>query len=111
MDKFHRRIDRTEAERMRIREFLRNIPSSKSTVEWFFLSFFCYIKSLDFLSSFTETEKDDLASLIASFNVAWNLVRLSLDQQGMLRLAAFVNEYSWMKQVVNLLDFTVLSSY
>ena len=77
----------------------------------FFLNFFCYIKSLDFLSSFTETEKDELASLIASFNVAWNLVRLSLDQQGMPRLAAFVNEYSRMKQVVNLLDFTVLSSY
>ncbi|XP_027055365.1 E3 ubiquitin-protein ligase RNF213-like isoform X2 [Pocillopora damicornis] len=59
MDKFHRRIDRTEAERMRIREFLRNIPS--------------------------KTEKGELASLIASFNVAWNLVRLSLDQQGRLR--------------------------
>ena len=33
MDKFHRRIDRTEAQRMNIREFLRNIPSSKLTVE------------------------------------------------------------------------------
>ena len=94
MDKFHRRIDRTEAQRMRIREFLRSIPSSKLSRDFFFLIFFCYIKSLDFLYSFAETEKGELASLIASFNVAWNLVRLSLDQQGMLRLAAFVNEYS-----------------
>ncbi|XP_022783821.1 E3 ubiquitin-protein ligase rnf213-alpha-like [Stylophora pistillata] len=59
MDKFHRRIDRTEAQRMTIREFLRKILS--------------------------KTEKDELASLIASFNAAWNLVRLSLDQQGRLR--------------------------
>ncbi|KAJ7339580.1 hypothetical protein OS493_005983 [Desmophyllum pertusum] len=56
MDKFHRRIDRTEAERIKIRDFLRKIPS-----------------------------KDELKSLIASFNIAWNHVRLSLDQQGHLR--------------------------
>ena len=30
MDKFHRRIDRTEAENIRIRDFLKKIPSSKS---------------------------------------------------------------------------------
>ncbi|PFX29705.1 E3 ubiquitin-protein ligase RNF213 [Stylophora pistillata] len=59
MDKFHRRIDRNEAQRLSIREFMRKIPS--------------------------KTEKDELASLIASFNAAWNLVRLSLDQQGRLR--------------------------
>ncbi|XP_078381354.1 E3 ubiquitin-protein ligase rnf213-alpha-like isoform X3 [Oculina patagonica] len=59
MDKFHRRIDRAEAERIKIRDFLRKIPS--------------------------KTEKDELASLIASFNIAWNHVRLSLDQQGRLR--------------------------
>ena len=94
MDKFHRRIDRTEAERMKIREFLRNIPSSKLTVKLVFPYFFLFIKSLDFLCSSSETEKGELASLIESFHVAWNLVRLSLDQQGMLRLAAFVNEYS-----------------
>lgn len=33
--------------------------------------------------SSTETARDELASLIASFNSAWNHVRLSLDQQGM----------------------------
>ena len=31
----------------------------------------------------TETTKDELTSLIMSFNNAWNHVRLSLDQQGM----------------------------
>ena len=31
----------------------------------------------------TEITKDELTSLIMSFNNAWNHVRLSLDQQGM----------------------------
>ena len=30
----------------------------------------------------TESARDELASLIASFNKAWNLVRLNLDQEG-----------------------------
>ncbi|XP_020616489.1 E3 ubiquitin-protein ligase RNF213-like [Orbicella faveolata] len=59
MDKFHRRIDRAEAEQIKIRDFLRMIPS--------------------------KTEREELTSLIASFNLAWNHVRLSLDQQGRLR--------------------------
>ncbi|XP_068694638.1 E3 ubiquitin-protein ligase rnf213-alpha-like [Montipora foliosa] len=59
MDKFHRRIDRTEAENIRIRDFLKKIPSKSA--------------------------KDELAFLIASFNKAWNHVRQSLDQQGRLR--------------------------
>ena len=33
-----------------------------------------------------ESMRDELASLIASFNKAWNLVRLNLDQQGNLVL-------------------------
>ena len=49
-----------------------------------------YSNHLSFYASFsTETEKDELASLIASFNIAWNHVRLSLDQQGMFGLAIF----------------------
>ncbi|KAK2555497.1 E3 ubiquitin-protein ligase rnf213-alpha [Acropora cervicornis] len=60
MDQFHRRIDRTEAEKIKIRDFLRKNVSSKSA-------------------------RDELASLIASFNKAWNLVRLNLDQEGRLR--------------------------
>ena len=34
----------------------------------------------------TESARDELASLIASFNKAWNLVRLNLDQQGTILL-------------------------
>ncbi|XP_067056125.1 E3 ubiquitin-protein ligase rnf213-alpha-like isoform X2 [Acropora muricata] len=60
MDQFHRRIDRAEAEKIKIRDFLKNKVSSKST-------------------------RQELASLIASFNKAWNHVRLNLDQQGRLR--------------------------
>ncbi|XP_068694646.1 E3 ubiquitin-protein ligase rnf213-alpha-like isoform X2 [Montipora foliosa] len=59
MDKFHRRIDRTEAENIRIRDFLKKVPSKSA--------------------------KDELTFLIASFNKAWNHVRQSLDQRGRLR--------------------------
>ena len=47
----------------------------------------------------TESARDELASLIASFNKAWNLVRLNLDQQGNLLLVqcnSIVFVLSWV---------------
>ncbi|CAH3189324.1 unnamed protein product [Porites lobata] len=67
-EKFHRRIDRAEAEHITIRNFLNKIPS--------------------------KTTKDELTSLIMSFNNAWNLVRLSLDQEGRLRPSSDLCEKS-----------------
>ena len=39
---------------------------------------------------FTESTKQELASLIASFNKAWNHVRLNLDQQGTILLCSVI---------------------
>lgn len=39
---------------------------------------------------FTESTRQELASLIASFNKAWNHVRLNLDQQGTILLCSVI---------------------
>ncbi|XP_022796393.1 E3 ubiquitin-protein ligase rnf213-alpha-like isoform X3 [Stylophora pistillata] len=60
MDRFHRRIDRIDAERYTIREFLKDLP--KGSV------------------------KEEYTNLFQSFKTAWNSCKLFLGDQGRLRV-------------------------
>lgn len=60
MDRFHRRIDRSDAEKFAIREFLKSLPRGAA--------------------------KEEYVNLIQSFKMAWNSCHLLLGDQGRLRV-------------------------
>ncbi|KAJ7339378.1 hypothetical protein OS493_005772 [Desmophyllum pertusum] len=60
MDRFHRRIDRTDAEDYKIRKFLQDLPIG--------------------------SVKDEYSNLFQSFKIAWNSCRSFLGDQGRLRV-------------------------
>jgi len=60
MDRFHRRIDRTDAEKFTIQQFLESLPRGPV--------------------------KDEFIKLIQSFKLAWNSCRSFLGEQGRLRV-------------------------
>ncbi|KAJ7339392.1 hypothetical protein OS493_005787 [Desmophyllum pertusum] len=60
MDRFHRRIDRTDAEKYTIRKFLQDLPRG--------------------------SVKDEYSNLFQSFKIAWNSCRSFLGDQGRLRV-------------------------